>query len=527
MGKYEFRLPDIGEGVTEGEIVTWLVSPGDVVAEDQPMVEVMTDKATVTITSPRAGRIVETRGKVGGVVPVHSVLVVFDLDDRPAAPSPAAGMPSPASGTGMRQSAAKTGPAEPAATAVGDIREDLPGMNLMAPSPAPAAWMNGSMGAGAAAYFNEKPLATPATRKLARDLGVDLRRVPPTGPGGRVTKDDVRALEAPEAEPETAPLLPAMAPRAAAPGGAGAALGAGAAGARGAGGAGAASAEARAADAGAAVERARAAVERGAAAAPELLEEDHGRGAARPEGERARGLPAIQGDERVPLRGVRKRIFEAMSRSKHTAAHFTFVEECDVSALKERRARLRPLAEKAGVKLTFLPFFVKAVVAALKKHPTLNSAFDEASQEIVVRKSYHIGIASATEAGLIVPVVRDADRRSVLDIAKEIARLGEDTKAGRVKPEDLGGSTFTITSLGQQGGLFATPILNFPEVAILGIHQMKQKPVVRDRQIVIGEVMLLSLSFDHRIIDGHVGAAFAYEVIGYLEDPDRLFLEMG
>ncbi|WP_437757896.1 dihydrolipoamide acetyltransferase family protein [Sorangium sp. So ce1389] len=507
MGKYEFRLPDIGEGVTEGEIVTWLVSPGDVVAEDQPMVEVMTDKATVTITSPRAGRIVETRGKVGGVVPVHSVLVVFDLDDRPAAPSPA-------SGTGMRQSAAnaaKAGPAEPAATAVGDIKEDLPGMNLVAP--APAAWMNGSMGAGAAAYFNEKPLATPATRKLARDLGIDLRRVPPTGPGGRVTKDDVRALEAPEVEPETEPMLLAVPPRrAAAPGGAGAALGAGAAGAEG-----------RAAGT---AERGAAAAERGATAATELLAEEHGRGAARPEGERARGLPAIPGDERIPLRGVRRRIFEGMSRSKHTAAHFTFVEECDVSALKERRARLRPLAEKAGVKLTFLPFFVKAVVAALKKHPTLNSAFDEATQEIVVRKSYHIGIASATEAGLIVPVVRDADRRSVLEIAKEIARLGEDTKSGRVKPEDLGGSTFTITSLGQQGGLFATPILNFPEVAILGIHQMKQKPVVRDGQIVIGEVMLLSLSFDHRIIDGHVGAAFAYEIIGYLEDPDRLFLEM-
>ncbi|MGK3991113.1 dihydrolipoamide acetyltransferase family protein [Sorangium sp. So ce136] len=506
MGKYEFRLPDIGEGVTEGEIVTWLVSPGDVVAEDQPMVEVMTDKATVTITSPRSGRIVETRGKVGGVVPVHSVLVVFDLDDKPAAPSPA-------SGAGMRQSAAnaanaaKSGPAEPAATAVGDIKEDLPGMNLVAP--APAAWMNGSMGAGAAAYFNEKPLATPATRKLARDLGIDLRRVPPTGPGGRVTKDDVRALEAPEVEPETAPMLPAMAQRAAAPRGAGERAAAGVSAAAAVGPA-----------------EAAAAAERGPAAAPELLEEDRGRGAARPEGERARRLPESPGDERIPLRGVRKRIFEGMSRSKHTAAHFTFVEECDVSALKERRARLRPLAEKAGVKLTFLPFFVKAVVAALKKHPTLNSAFDEATQEIVVKKSYHIGIASATEAGLIVPVVRDADRRSVLEIAKEIARLGEDTKSGRVKPEDLGGSTFTITSLGQQGGLFATPILNFPEVAILGIHQMKQKPVVRDGQIVIGEVMLLSLSFDHRIIDGHVGAAFAYEIIGYLEDPDRLFLEM-
>ncbi|WP_437591738.1 dihydrolipoamide acetyltransferase family protein [Sorangium sp. So ce1000] len=516
MGKYEFRLPDIGEGVTEGEIVSWLVSPGDVVAEDQPMVEVMTDKATVTITSPRSGRIVETRGEVGGVVPVHSVLVVFDLDDRPAAAPPA-------SGAGARQAAAKAGPAapaagakaapaadakagpeEPAATAVGDIREDLPGMNLATPAKSP--WANGSLGAGAAAYFNEKPLATPATRKLARDLGVDLRRVPPTGPAGRVTKDDVRALEAPE--DAAAPALPEAAPRR--PAGA------------------AAPALPEAAPrrpAGAAAPALPEAAPRRPAAA-DRLDEERGHGAARPEAERGRGLPSAPGDERIPLRGVRKRIFEGMSRSKHTAAHFTFVEECDVSALKERRARLRPLAEKAGVKLTFLPFFVKAAVAALKKHPTLNSAFDEASQEIVVRKSYHIGIASATEAGLIVPVVRDADRRSVLEIAQEIARLGEDTKSGRVKPEDLGGSTFTITSLGQQGGLFATPILNFPEVAILGIHQMKQKPVVRDGQIVIGEVMLLSLSFDHRIIDGHVGAAFAYEIIGYLEDPDRLFLEM-
>ena len=178
------------------------------------------------------------------------------------------------------------------------------------------------------------------------------------------------------------------------------------------------------------------------------------------------------------------------------------------------------------MKLSFLPFIVKAVVAALKRHPTLNAAFDEATQEIVVRHYYDVGIASATEAGLIVPVVRGADRRSILDIAREIQRLGESTKAGKVRPEDLGGSTFTITSLGQQGGLFATPILNFPEVAILGVHQMKQKPVVRDGQIVVGDVMLLSLSFDHRIIDGHIGAAFAYEIIGYLEDPDRLFLEM-
>ncbi|MEO8877650.1 MAG: 2-oxo acid dehydrogenase subunit E2, partial [Polyangiaceae bacterium] len=159
-------------------------------------------------------------------------------------------------------------------------------------------------------------------------------------------------------------------------------------------------------------------------------------------------------------------------------------------------------------------------------HPILNSALDESTNELVYRKYFHIGIAAATEAGLMVPVIKDADRKSLVDVAKDIDHLASDARDGKIKPSDLSGSTFTITSLGAQGGLFATPIINFPEVAILGVHQIKQRPVVRDGQIVIGEVMLLSLSFDHRIVDGHVGAAFAYDVIGYLENPDRLFLEM-
>jgi pyruvate dehydrogenase E2 component (dihydrolipoamide acetyltransferase) len=202
------------------------------------------------------------------------------------------------------------------------------------------------------------------------------------------------------------------------------------------------------------------------------------------------------------------------------------VEECDVGKLKALRARLKPRAEAQGVKLSFLPFIVKAVVAGLKKHPILNTALDETTNELVYRKYYNIGIAASTDAGLIVPVVKDADRRSVMDIAREIDRLAADARAGKVKLEDLQGSTFTITSLGADGGLFATPIINFPEVAILGIHQIKQKPVVRDGQITIGEIMLVSLSFDHRIVDGHVGAAFAYDVIRWLEEPDALFLEM-
>jgi pyruvate/2-oxoglutarate dehydrogenase complex dihydrolipoamide acyltransferase (E2) component len=442
MSRFEFKLPDIGEGVTEGEIVKWLVQPGDAVREDQPMVEVMTDKATVTITSPKTGKVIELGGAEGATVPVHSVLVVIELDGVAkteggnGAPPPRAGSPTAGSPT-----AGKKKDEGPAATAVGDIRDELPGVNLKPRAPAPVAQVAQSGG-----YFNEKPLATPATRKLARDLGVDLRSVEPSGPHGRVMKDDVKRVAT------------------------------------------------------------------GASATPV---------------KRAPAALAHEANEvRRPLRGVRKRIFESMARSKHTAAHFTFVEECDVTALKDLRERLKSAAAEQGVKLTYLPFIVKATVAALKKHPALNSAFDEATQEIVERRDFHIGIASATEQGLMVPVVKHADRLSILGVAREIERLGEATKTGKIAPDDLRGSTFTITSLGQMGGYFATPILNLPEVGILGVHRIKQRPVVRDGNIVVGDVMLVSLSFDHRLIDGHVGAAFAYELIAYLENPDRLWLEM-
>ena len=237
------------------------------------------------------------------------------------------------------------------------------------------------------------------------------------------------------------------------------------------------------------------------------------------------GTPASL-EERKPFVGVRRKIAERMQTSKTTAAHFTFVEECDVGRIKELRKRLQPAAEKQGVKLTFLPFIVKAVVAALKKFPVLNSALDESTNELVTRRYYHIGIAASTDQGLMVPVVKDADKKSILEIAREIDRLGNAAKAGAIASADLAGSTFTITSLGTQGGLFATPVLNFPEVGILGVHQIKKKPIVKNDQIVIGEIMLLSLSFDHRIVDGHVGAAFAYEIIGALESPEAMFLDM-
>jgi len=462
MARYEFKLPDIGEGVTEGEIVSWLVRPGDPVTFDQPIVEIMTDKATVTITAPKAGTVVETNGKVGDTIPVHGVLVVFELEPGADPPSVTrAPVPVPVELPEAPPAAPKTNgtsvhPPADAALAVGQIQETLPGMRG---------------GSRASAYFNSKPLATPHTRKFARDINVDLRRVPPTGENGRVTMTDVESFQGREAPGEGAPpdMPVGHAGGPASPG-------------------------------------------QSRGPAPAL-----GRG---PLGEREGA------EQRVPLAGLRRRIAQKMSRSKSTAAHFTFVEECDVTELKALRARLKEPAQARGVKLTFLPFIVKAVVASLKAHPILNSTLDESTNEIVYRSTYNIGIAAATDAGLMVPVLREADKRSLLDVAREIERLGEDARRGKTKHEDLVGSTFTITSLGAKSGLLATPIINFPEVAILGVHQMKQKPVVKNGQIVVGDVMLLSLSFDHRIVDGHVGAAFAYEVIGYLEQPERLWLEL-
>jgi pyruvate dehydrogenase E2 component (dihydrolipoamide acetyltransferase) len=450
MSKFEFRLPDIGEGVTEGEIVNWLVQEGDSVDENQEMVEVMTDKATVTIGAPKTGKVSQRRFQVGDTVPVGEVLVVLDLNGGGAAEAPA--KPTPVTTATHQEAPTKTSQPAPAAapvvaSAVGDIREDLPGM---APQKAPAQ----------SDYYADKPLAAPATRKLARELGVDLRKVEPSGSAGRVTREDV------ERHASSGPA--AAAPKAAAA-------------------------------------EARAPAQEPAPAPPPA--------------------PAA-GDERVPIRGLRKRIYESMARSKRTAAHFNYIDEVDVSELVKLKDRVKPYADQAGVKITFLPFIIKAVVAALKKHPRLNSVVDDAAMEHVLRKQYDIGIAAATEAGLIVPVLRNADRLSIVEIARELDRLGKLARDGKLGREDLGGSTFTVSSLGKLGGLMAPPIIFYPEVGIMGVHAIRKRPVVKNDQIVIGEVMFLSFSFDHRIIDGDVGALFAQEIISLLQEPDRLLVEM-
>jgi pyruvate dehydrogenase E2 component (dihydrolipoamide acetyltransferase) len=455
---FEFRLPDIGEGVVEGEIVKWHVRPGDDIKEDQPMVEVMTDKATVVIPSPKTGKVLETRGKEGDITQVDAVLVVIDeaggskakAESKPpepkrdSSPVPVKAEPAPLSEAPRPHPEAPT--IRPGDPVVSTAKQHLEPIKAKSDRPV---------------------LAAPATRRLARELGVDISAIHGSGPGGRVTSEDVkRAVQsAPSAVPSAAPIAPNLDRKTMVP-------------------------------------------------------------------VRTVPVPALVGaddglSERIPVRGIRGRIWDAMTVSTSTLAHFTFVEECDCENLVALRERLNSRLSEGEAKLQFLPFIVKAVIAALKRFPNLNGHVDDANREFIQRHDFNIGVAAATERGLLVPVIRNADRQSLIDLSREIKRLGEAARAGNIRPEDMGGSTFTITSLGKEGGIFATPIINYPEVAILGVHKMNKRAVVLDDDSIVARNMMnLSLSFDHRLIDGHVGAAFTYAVIKLLQEPDRLIMEM-
>ncbi len=388
---FEFRLPDIGEGVVEGEIVRWLVEPGQQVAEDQPLVEVMTDKATVELPSPVAGRILERYGKEGETIAVGATLVIIEAEPG-AAPAP-----SPAAASEPSPSTAEP-PTEPPAAAAPDAI-----------------------------------LATPAVRRLARTRGIDLARVVGTGPGGRITIEDV---------------------------------------------------------------------ERTATAAPSAPE---------PTG------------EFLPYRGLRRKIGSHLTLSKRTAVHYTYVEEADATELAHlRRAYLQGGSDRH---LTFLPLILKAVVSGLRAFPLLNSSLDEEQGRIVLHRNCNIGIATATPEGLVVPVIKAVATKSILELAAEIRQITEAVRAGKVRVEDLQGGTFTVTSLGPLGGLVATPVINYPEVAILGIHKIQKRPVVRDDRVVIREMMNLSLTCDHRVVDGYEAARFLHHVIRLLECPGLMLLE--
>jgi pyruvate/2-oxoglutarate dehydrogenase complex dihydrolipoamide acyltransferase (E2) component len=427
----EFKLPEIGEGVIEGEIVQWLVAPGQSFARNDAVVEVMTDKATVEIPAPFDGVMQEYRAAEGDVCAVGSVIAIVSVGAAVAqAPSPnATSEPTPA----------------PAPASVGRTGEKIP--------------------------------ATPAARALAREHDIDLSRVP-IDERGRITKRDVvAARDAGPTPPPPAPApIPAPAPTIAAPAHA---------------------------------------PKPAAAPAP----------APKPAPVPARVAVVERTDETIPFRGMRRRIAEGMVRSYTTAVHYTYVEQIDVTRLVALREQAKTAAKQQGVSLSYLPFIVKAVCHALRRFPIVNAELDEANGRIILKKRYHIGVAAATEQGLMVPVIHDADTLSLLDLAREIARLGEGAKTGKLSREELSGSTFSITSLGTIGGVLATPILNYPEVGILGVHAIRKVPVVTDDdEIAIGHIMNLSVSLDHRVVDGFEGASFLQEVRRYLEDPTLLLL---
>jgi 2-oxoglutarate dehydrogenase complex dihydrolipoamide succinyltransferase (E2) component len=391
---YEFKLPDIGEGVAEGEILKWLVSEGEFVKEDQPIVEVMTDKVNVEIPSPKSGKIAKVVTRVGEVVKVGQTIVVFEIE-------------------GEAQGVTQTAPSTAHQVISQPQTTDAP----------------------------REVLATPATRKLAKELGVEIEKLKGSGPEGRVTSDDVERA-APRGSASTNPTLAAST------------------------------------------------------------------------------RTAVGSDERVPLKGIRKTIAERMSKSAHTAAQVTHVDEADVTQLVQLRNQIRTTwGEAKNPKLTFLPLFIKAVIPALKEFPYVNALFEDGTQEIILKKYYNIGIATDTEQGLVVPVIRDADRKGILEIASEIEDLAARARAGKLALEDVRDSTFTLTSVGSIGGLFSTPLVNYPEVAILGIQRMIKRPVVRNDSIVIRDMMNLSLSFDHRVIDGAYAARFLNRVIQMIESP--------
>jgi pyruvate dehydrogenase E2 component (dihydrolipoamide acetyltransferase) len=426
---YEFRLPDVGEGLSEAEVVTWLVRVGDEVVTDQPIVELQTDKALVEMPAPATGRVRRLGAEEGTVLRVGEVLVVIDDGSSPAA--------------------GDHGPSQAGA--------DGPSPDLTALPAAPAA---------AAARRNGKPLATPATRRLARELGVDLAGVAGTGPGGRITDEDVQAAAAPAAPVARAAAAAAAARPTRAPG---------------------------------------------------------------PAPARSPAAKAGTGpdEERIPLRGLRRRIAETMARSWSEIPHITGFHEVDALALVDLRRRLQPRAERSGVRLTLTALLVKAAALALVDHPRVNSWLDGDAGEIVLRRRRNVGVAVSTPEGLIVPVIRDADAKSLLAIAREVDELGRAARERSVDLASLQGGTFTVTNHGPLGGWFGTPIIRPGEGGILGFGRIQDRPVAVDGELAIRPVLPLSFAADHRIVDGDLQIAFCLTVKELLEDPVQLLLGEG
>ncbi|WP_435146078.1 2-oxo acid dehydrogenase subunit E2 [Halobaculum sp. P14] len=550
MAERTFELPDLGEGIAEGELVSWTVQPGERVEEDQVIAEVETDKALVEVPSPYDGTVVELHAAEGEMVPVDSVIVTFDVDGA----EPAADTDAPSQDGAEetdRNSAAQSAAAEP-------DEDEADGAASSASSESAAAESPGG-----------RVFASPSTRSLARELGVDLDAVAGSGPGGRVSAADVRAAadsaadepdeEPPEprsvsggepavserdaagdAEPTPEPVesdgaardrtlaMPATRRRAAE---AGVDIND------------VPASEARdgeafvtPADVEAYVESAAEAADDESAASNEATSspaaaEEGGAvaGAADAAGTPdAEATPSTGGEasgERVPYKGVRRAIGEQMARSKYTAPHVSHHDRLDAAELVELREELAAVAAEEDVKLTYLPFVVKAVTAALEQFPYLNSSLDETADEIVLHDEYNVGIAVATDAGLMVPVVKHADRKGLKQLAVEIDDLATRARNRELSPDEMQGGTFTITNIGAIGGEYSSPIINHPEAAILAMGPVEKRPWVVDDEVVARETMTLSMSVDHRLVDGAEAAQFSNRIKELLSDPTRLLLE--
>ncbi|BBW96855.1 dihydrolipoamide acetyltransferase family protein [Geobacillus sp. FSL W8-0032] len=428
---FEFKLPDIGEGIHEGEIVKWFVKPGDEVNEDDVLCEVQNDKAVVEIPSPVKGKVLEIVVPEGTVATVGQTLITLDA-------------PGYENMTFKGQEHEEETKKEEKAETVS--KEE-----------------NGGTAASAAADAepNRRVIAMPSVRKYAREKGVDIRLVQGTGKNGRVLKEDIDTFLAGGAK--------AAAPSAA-----------------------------------------QAPEEKAAPQAPTAKP-------VVPEGE----FP----ETREKMSGIRRAIAKAMVHSKHTAPHVTLMDEVDVTKLVAHRKKFKAIAADKGIKLTFLPYVVKALVSALREYPALNTSIDDASEEIIHKHYYNIGIAADTDRGLLVPVIKHADRKPIFALAKEINELAEKARDGKLAPNEMKGASCTITNIGSAGGQWFTPVINHPEVAILGIGRIAEKPIVRDGEIVAAPVLALSLSFDHRMIDGATAQKALNHIKQLLSDPELLLME--
>jgi pyruvate dehydrogenase E2 component (dihydrolipoamide acetyltransferase) len=410
--RFVFRLPDVGEGIVQAEIIEYLVKVGDTVREDQPVVRVETDKAVVELPSPVTGRVLEIPLDVGGTARVGDALLIIETESVPSVERPRE----------EPRTERFRPPLSESSPAADPDKEPTPVSSALAAS---------------------RVLATPHTRKLARELGVDITKVTGTGPHARITDDDVKNTAAAIQAPATAGF----------------------------------------------------------------------------------DFEKYGPTRRVPLKGVRKRIAEVMARSVSTIPHVTHFDEADVTDLFHVIERQKPLAESRNVKLTVLSFLVKASVAALQAFPIVNSSLDEETGELVFKEYYNIGIAADTEVGLMVPVVKDVDKKTILQIAAELEELSRKARDRTIDLEDIRGGTFSITNVGSVGGKYATPIILHPQVAILCSLRAFRKPIVRNEQVVIRTVMPLTLSFDHRVLDGAEGARFMTHIVELLEDPFRMLVE--